>query len=336
MHKFESFLAPVMESFIAFRQVSGRWNDTDSLNIRLFDRHCATMFSGAAELTQEMVDSWCRRRDTELLSNSHRGRIYVIFHFVNYLKKRNLTEINAPSIPVKMPRTYIPHAFTEEELENFFNACDNLPVTPRRRDVLLRRITVPVFFRLLYSSGIRTNEARLLRVSDTNLENGVLNIRQSKGHSQHFIVLHDTMTDLMRRYDSAMRLFYPERKYFFPSARDSHYTQQWVVVNFRQLWHKYNTAHAVAYQLRHNYAIENINLWIGEGFGFFDKLLYLSRSMGHSDLESTKYYYSLVPALNGILSRLTGNNFNNTIPNLNWEKKSIYDVEMEECEHEEV
>jgi integrase len=329
MRGFESFLAPVIEAFAAFRQASGRWNDTDIQNIRLFDRHCALMFPGAAELTQEMVDSWCRRRSTELLSNSHRGRIYVVFHFVNYLKERDLTGINAPSIPVKMPRTYIPHAFTEAELENFFKACDSLPAVPRRRDVLLRRVTVPVFFRLLYSSGIRTIEARLLRAGDVSLDSGVLSIRCSKGDSQHFVVLHDTMLALMRRYDSAVRMLYPEREYFFPSARGSFYTQQWVVYNFRQLWHRHNTAHAVAYGLRHNYAIENINQWVGEGFDFLDRLLYLSRSMGHNDLESTKYYYSLVPALNGILSRLTGNNFNSTVPDLNWAKKSIYDIEEE-------
>ena len=333
MHKFESFLAPVMESFIAFRKASGRWNDYDAQNLRYFDRHCAAMFPEAIELTQVMIDSWCRRRNTEL-SNTCRGRIYVIHHFVCYLKERNFTEINEPTIPTKVPRTYIPHAFTEKELENFFKACDSLPTTPRRRDVLLRRIIVPVFFRLLYSSGIRTTEARLLRVGDVNLNDGVLSIRHSKGVSQHFVVLHDTMLGLMRRYDHAIRMLYPypERYYFFQSFRGSCLPNHWVVVNFRQLWYKYNTPHAVAYELRHNYAIENINQWVGEGFDFYDKLLYLSRSMGHSELESTKYYYSLVPALSDILSRLTGKNFNDTIPGLNWDKRNIYDMENGEYE----
>jgi hypothetical protein len=92
----------------------------------------------------------------------------------------------------------------------------------------------------------------------------------------------------------------------------------------------------VAYELRHNYAIENINQWIGEGFDFYDKLLYLSRSMGHSELESTKYYYSLVPALSGILSRLTGKNFDDTIPGLDWDKRSVYDIDMEADEYEKI
>jgi len=293
------------------------------------------MFPEAMELTQEMVDSWCRKRDTEL-SNTCRGRIYVIHHFVCYLKGRDFTKINEPPIPAKAPRKYIPHAFTKEELENFFKACDNLPATPRRRDVLSRRIIVPVFFRLLYSSGIRTTEARLLRLDDVNLDDGVLNIHHSKGASQHFVVLHDTMLHLMRRYDNAIRMLYPERDYFFQSFRGSCLPNNWVVVNFRQLWHKYNASHAVAYELRHNYAIKNINQWVGEGFDFYDKLLYLSRSMGHSELESTKYYYSLVPALSGILSRLTGKNFDDTIPDLNWDKGSIYDIDTGEGKHEKI
>jgi integrase len=326
MFEFQSFLAPLMEAFVAFRKASDRWNDFDNQNLRYFDRHCTAEFPGAVELTQEMVDSWCHKRDSEL-SNTHRGRIYAVFHFVSYLKERNLTKINAPPLPAKVPRTYIPHSFTSGELNNFFKACDSLPSKPRRRDNLLRKITVPVFFRLLYSSGIRTNEARHLLVCNVNLDNGVLDIHKSKGSSQHFVVLHDSMLDLMRRFDNAMRMLCPEREYFFSSARGSYLSNQWVVMNFRQLWNKYNTAHAVAYELRHNYATENINQWIGEGFDFFDKLLYLSRSMGHSELESTKYYYSLVPALNGILSRLTGNNFNDTVPDLNWEKKSVYDAE---------
>lgn len=59
--------------------------------------------------------------------------------------------------------------------------------------------------------------------------------------------------------------------------------------------------HATPYELRHNYAIENINRWIGQGFDFHDKLLYLSKSMGHSNLDSTKYYYSIVPGLSDIM-----------------------------------
>jgi hypothetical protein len=51
-----------------------------------------------------------------------------------------------------------------------------------------------------------------------------------------------------------------------------------------------------------------------EGFGFDAKLLYLSKSMGHSKLESTRYYYSLVPGLADILKDRTAETFNSIIP----------------------
>ena len=72
--------------------------------------------------------------------------------------------------------------------------------------------------------------------------------------------------------------------------------------------------------LRHHYAIENINHWTGEGFGFDAKLLYLSKSMGHSTIEATKYYYSLVPAMADILKEKTGMDFKSIIPEVDYEE----------------
>ncbi|MFQ9704231.1 MAG: hypothetical protein ACLR0U_23285 [Enterocloster clostridioformis] len=49
-----------------------------------------------------------------------------------------------------------------------------------------------------------------------------------------------------------------------------------------------NDRTATAYAFRHHYATANINRWIGDGFAFDDKLTCLSKSMGHTTLESTR------------------------------------------------
>lgn len=72
--------------------------------------------------------------------------------------------------------------------------------------------------------------------------------------------------------------------------------------------------------LRHHYAIENINRSTDEGFGFDAKLLYLSKSMGHSTIESTKYYYSLVPKMADILEEKTGMDFKSIVPEVVYEE----------------
>jgi len=301
MSKFTSFLKPLIEAYIFYQKASDRWNESSyEVHLLIFDRYCKRQYPVETELSQEMVDSWCKKRESET-NNSCRTRIYPIISFIRYLRKREKTTIMEPVIPQKEPRTYIPHSFTETELKNFFAACDSIPSSPKTESQLSRKITIPVYFRLLYSSGIRTNEARMLKCEDADLINGILNIQYSKGHAQHYIVLHDSMLELMKQYDTAISKQYPNRTYFFPARKDSFHTSKWVQRNFRTMWDICNGSHTTAYALRHNYAVENINQWIGMGFAFDDKLLYLSKSMGHSVLESTRYYYSLVPGLVDIL-----------------------------------
>lgn len=160
----------------------------------------------------------------------------------------------------------------------------------------------------------------MLHVDDVDLVQGVISIRHSKGTSQHFVVLHDTMLNLQRRYNAAIQALHPEREYFFPAAKGSSLSNRWVVYNFHQLWHKHNKPHATARELRHNYAVENINQWIGEGFEFYSKLVYLSKSMGHSSLESTKRYFHLVPAMVDIMLELTMRDFDDIVPEVNYEE----------------
>jgi len=320
MNKFTSFLTPLIQAYIFYCKTSGRWNKASyEVNLLLFDRYCKKYYQEATLLSQEMVDGWCHKRDTEN-NNSCRSRIYVVASFIRYLRQRGITGVIEPEIPRKERRTYIPHSFTDIELENFFHACDTLPCVPRTSEQLSRKITIPVFFRLLYSSGFRTNEARLLKVEDVDFSSGVVNVRYSKGHAQHYVVLHDSMLELLKIYDVSIRKQYANRAYFFPARGDAFHTRAWIQKNFRELWDKYNSSHATAYEFRHNYAIENINRWTGEGFDFDAKLLYLSKSMGHCTLESTKYYYSLVPRMAEILKEKTGMDFDSILPEVIHEK----------------
>ena len=304
MREFTSFLAPLMKAFASFRTSSERWNEESEFKLLLFDKYCGKNYPNALELSQEMVDSWCKKRETEL-NDSCRSRISPMASFVHYLRKRGMTDVMPPEIPRAEPRTYIPHAFTETELKNFFAACDSIPTIPATKEQLSRRITIPVFFRLLYSSGIRTNEARMLRRDDVDFDHGVLSIRNSKGQDQHYLVLHDSMLPLMRRYDGAISKLHPDRVYFFPGKNGGFRRAIWVQRNFKEMWNRHNSSYAVPYELRHNYAVENINGWTDEGFEFNAKLLHLSKSMGHRSVESTKYYYSLVPRLADIIEART-------------------------------
>lgn len=318
--KFQSFLSNILCGYVTYRKASGRDSVGYLVNVGLFDRYCARQYPLAKELSQAMVDGWCKKRDSES-TNSCISRIYPILSFLRYAKTRGLTDVNMPAVPRTTPRTYIPHAFTIEELQLFFHSCDSIN-TKYGLIGKLRKITIPVFFRLLYSSGMRTTEARLLRREDVNMENGVISIRYSKGCNPHFVVLHDIMLDLIKKYDVSVSKMIPDRIFFFPTSSNKGYPESWVSWNFRKYWYENNEAVATAYELRHHYAVENINCWIGQGLTIHMKLLSLSKSMGHSSIESTKYYYSLVPGLSEIIENTTGDIFNQIIPNLQDDEES--------------
>jgi len=314
MNEFRSFLYPQMKDFINFRKISGNWNESSyEPNLKLFDGYIAGNYPEACVLTQEMAKAWCAKRETET-NNSCRSRIYVVVSFIKYLRERNITDINLSEIPRKEKRTYIPHAFTDVELKGFFRECDVISVYNNNPSHKLRKIVVPVFFRLLFSSGMRTIEVRLLKRADVDLDNGIVSVRDSKGYDQHHVVMHDSMAELMQRYDVVADNLIPDRTYFFPSLYDKPHPKGWVIWNFNTLWSKVSSADATAYELRHNYATHNINKWAGNDFGFDDKLLYLSKSMGHRSIEETKRYFSIIPALSNILREKTGDSMDDIIP----------------------
>ena len=259
MSDYLSGFAQEIESFVSYRKASGTWNEHASAqNLKYFDRYCADHFADSSVLTQEMVDVWCTRRDTETSSSCY-TRTLIVREFVKYLCDRGMAGIAVPKPPKLEKRQYIPHAFTEEELARFFEACDSIVPYKGRPASVIRKLQCPVFFRLLYSSGMRTTEARYLKRED---------------------------------------------------------------VDFKKMWESANgTAKGIVpYDVRHHYAVENINSWEDDSFTFSEKLHCLSKSMGHRHIQSTLYYYSVTPRLADKIQAKTEDGFNEIVPEV-WDEE---------------
>lgn len=314
MYEYKSFLSGSIPSFIEFMTVSQHWSNSYEQMLRYFDNYLSEHFPKAAELTQEMVDSWCQKHMSESV-NSCLARTNVVVALIRYMNKRGLTKVKEPQRPRPQKCTHLPHAFTNAELKRFFYECDHISVPKNSKDLLIRKLIICVIFRLMYCTGIRPNEARELKRSEVDLENGVLNIVQTKGHDQHYTAIHESMIDILKEYDRRMEILVPDRIYFFPKGRDSFQSKKWLREQFSKIWKAANPGtHAVLYDFRHNYATVNINSWIDEGFDMYDKLYYLSKSMGHCSIEHTKYYYSIVPRLADILNEKCTESFDDLVP----------------------
>ncbi len=313
MIKYTSFIGEHLDNFRNYMISSSHWNCSYESTLKTFDNYCLNNYQNKKNLTQEIVDDWCTKRNTET-NNSFNSRINGIIAFLKYTNTRNITNIIIPSRLKSEKKTYIPHYFTEVELNNFFYACDHIELKTNHLISKNNKLTIPVFFRLLYSTGMRTIEARLLKVTDIDLCNGIINISKSKGYNQHYVVVNDLMKEYLIKYHNEISILYPNRTYFFPTIRDGYHPKEWVTDNFKKMWKRYNFSNVIPYDLRHHYAITNINKWVDKGIDFTDKLYYLSKSMGHSSIESTKYYYTLIPRMSDVFKEQVNDTFDNIIP----------------------
>ena len=164
-----------------------------------------------------------------------------------------------------------------------------------------------MFFRLLYCCGIRTCEARTLRIEHVDLRGGTISIIGSKNHSSRRIPISQDLLTLFRTYDRRISDIYPGRIYFFPTNRAECYKRSSIGIAFRAIWKAAGIGEGFgnkprAYDFRHHFALTNLNRWIASGAEVNAKLPYLSRYMGHANIASTDYYLHLVPEFFGTFS----------------------------------
>ena len=311
----------LMNPFIKYRNACGMHNEAEENRLKLFFHFCETNYPDESVISQEMIDKWSEKRKTET-AHSRNCRIRLLCAFIRYLNKKNKGNYIIPKLLKETNPKSVPHSFTNEELSNFFYQCDNLREinTP---EIKLRKLIIPAFYRLLYSTGMRPIEARCLLRENVNFDDNYMDIKESKGGNQHFVALHPTMTEILKSYDSSVDKLQPNRKYFFQSVTGEPFTTRWVIRTFHTIWEKANGKkdYVIPYDFRHNYAISNINSWQNDNFDFNEKIFFLSKSMGHREVESTLHYYSLIPRLADTIRKNTEKDFNKIIPEVNYEEE---------------
>ena len=90
-----------------------------------------------------------------------------------------------PIIP-KVRDDYVPYIFSDDELEYIFKSADNVILSDKKSDPYLA-IEFPVILRLLYSCGLRIGETVRINLADTDLENGILRLINTKGDKQRLV-----------------------------------------------------------------------------------------------------------------------------------------------------
>lgn len=292
---FHSKLCKELKAFIIQKRAAGYPYITSARVLSYFDTMISKAFPESNVLSKEICDAWVEEC-SKLHQNTLLRRVTPVRQFGKYLAGIGKPAYIIPGgIPHKQLR-YDAHIFTEAELKAFFAAidqCERSPYAPYRCFV------VPVIFRLIFTCGLRSSEARLLSVKDVDLTAGKVFIRKSKGWETRIIYVSADMLDLLCRYDRIINQCIPGRKAFFPNRNGDFYNQSILDMWFHEFWDKLPESAAVngnkprVHDLRHSYCVYRLNHWVSENADLNALYPYLSEFVGHSNFADTDYYLSL-------------------------------------------
>ena len=240
---------------------------------------------------------------------SVQGSLYnltaVIREFSRYLINRGYSEAYLiPAKRVSLPTPVKPYFFTEDEINIFFKACDNVNIIPNLKG---RHLVIPAMYRVLYCCGLRCKEARTLSHKNVCLDKQYMDVMQSKGLKSRRVYISEELAEYLKNYDREINFLIPDRQTFFPNNGDKPYCAAMLTKNFHRIWYgaftekKDSGINIRPYDFRHHFVYANMNKWLREGKDFNTMLPYLMKYMGHSEVKNTLYYFHLIPDIYGAI-----------------------------------
>lgn len=309
----KSGLAAEISSLISEKNALGYPYEQSSRHLAAFDAMCAERFPGEESLTREMAMAWAERRDGEH-PNSQIRRISPVRALAEHMARKGISAFVIPRGVPAHEVDYVPYIYTRAEMAALIGAADDMAASARgSREA--KRAMLPCVIRLLYATGMRHGEARLLRRDDVDLRSGEITVRPGKNGSGRLVYVSDEMTEHLARYDDAAG----ERDWFFANAAGNHPASSWLQQSFLALKYLAGIEEPGVtkrvHDIRHTFCVHRLDDWVREGRDVNAMLPYLSAYIGHRSVEATDYYLHLVPEFFGDFAELTAHRAV-VIPNL--------------------
>ena len=290
-------LAEAIRGLVSEKRAVGYKYVCEERALARFEAFCASEFPGLATVTRASVEAWvaaARRRAVKPATVN--SLIAPVRELARWLGRRGVEAYVLPAGVLQKPARYIPHIYSDRELAALFEKTDRCRYCP---EVPFRHLVMPVLFRTIYACGLRCSEARLLRINDVDVENGVLQIRDAKGGKDRQLPVSEPLRERLAGYHAKLA-GQPGWEWFFPGATPGvPLTLGNVNRNFRRFLWQARIPHGGrghgprVHDLRHAMAVNNLRSWFARGDNVGALLPILQTYLGHSSIGDTAYYLRL-------------------------------------------
>lgn len=298
---FQSSLASSLKGLVSLRQSLGYGDHTLVSHLAHFDRFLLTRGWRGKRLTRELVEDWASScgpiKPITRAKRLHAMRILGRF----IAQTRPDTYIPGPTWGSRQATGFRPHIYTASEIRVLLNEASKLtPVGSLRPETYITLLS------LLYCSGLRISEALRLKLSDVDLEDGILFVRESKFHKSRAVPLHATAVRGLREYRRAR-----DARGHRVDVEAPFFVNEWkrplnypvACATFLHIARRAGIRPPPGqrgpriHDLRHSFATRRLLAWYRDRRDVQARLPFLATYMGHVSIVSTHIYLEITAEL---------------------------------------
>jgi site-specific recombinase XerD len=228
----------------------------------------------------------------------------VLLGFYQYAFTRGYTDhIPLPKILPKREQSFVPYIYSKEELRHLLKTA----LCYQNNKSCVDPHMIRVILILLYSTGLRLNEALSLTLGDINLERNLIMVRDSKFYQSRLIPIGDQLKHILVEYLERRA----ERKEsdepeapLFVGNNGLQLKNDKMRSHFKRIRNKAgivgkegSTYPPRLHDLRHTFAVHHLTRWYQEKKDVQKLLPILSTYMGHRNLAHTTIYLTMTTDL---------------------------------------
>ena len=309
MKTFESFLAPQLNDFIAYRKGLGYETKLSRAYLLVFDRYLRKTNAHWHSLQPFYFLEMRANLDMEARSiNRLLSSVRVFFNFL--LRREVVVENPLQDIPPLKENTIIPFVFAPQQIDQLIQALCNRVRRNERHFVMDLGVYLAVL--LLARCGMRISEPLKAMKHHYRKEDGTLYIERTKFKKQRLIALPKAFMIDMDNYLSVRKSFHPHDPNPFLLAGKGYgpLGRTWIEWVFRDAVKKIgldqrrrvmgnmNFTQPTPHGLRHSFAVNTLIRIKERGESAQSALPVLAAYMGHSEYRSTSVYLRVADAMN--------------------------------------
>jgi len=308
MKSFESFLAPKINEFLAYRQSLGYSLDSIRDHLRLFDRY--VMEKNADWHSFEPGFFLDMRTNIKLGKNSVNANIWAVRNFFQFLiRQGHMMENPLQDIPLLKKNTIVPFIFSPEQTNQLLAAVGKR--IRKTKYHFLKDLAFYVVVLLLARCGMRISEPLRLQRRHYRRDDRTLYIAKTKFCKDRLIPIPKEVVSAIENYLSVRRsiLSHDDSSFLLVRMDQKPPTDQQIRFLFhdavkdiglyqpKQVIGNVNFLQPTPHSLRHSFAVYTLLKIKDKGEDPQKALPVLAAYMGHSEYKYTSVYLRVTDAI---------------------------------------